>query len=330
MRKLLLFLLIGGIGITFWAYSIYSSALKYQLSADHPENISLTIPQGANADDIASLLKEEKLISSTAAFKYYLKQKKLDQDLKSGGYVFSTDQTLPQIAQTLVEGGKGENSLTLLEGWTADQIGEYLQEKGITSKKDFLRCFKSCDFDFDFLPPSGLEGYLYPDTYFVDESSFTNRAFIQRLLENFEKKFSEDDWSALEASDRSLEEIIVMASIVEREERLPKEKATVAGILWNRLDNGMRLDADATVLYALGRTEGGLDYEDLQVNSPYNTRKQKGLPPTAICNPSIESIRAALYPKETDYLYYLHDANGRVHYAKTLEGHNRNKAKYLD
>ena len=120
-----------------------------------------------------------------------------------------------------------------------------------------------------------------------------------------------------------------MASIVEREERDPAERPTVAGILWNRYDANIGLGADATVLYGLGRTKGGLSYEDLQSDSPYNTRKYAGLPPTPISNPNISSIRAALYPEDTDYWYYLHDSDGGIHYAKTLDEHNVNKARYI-
>jgi len=123
--------------------------------------------------------------------------------------------------------------------------------------------------------------------------------------------------------------VMIMASIVERDERNPDEMPTVAGVLWSRYDLDYWIGADATVLYALGRTSGGLTGTDLDSDSPYNTRKFRGLPPGPISNPGLASIRAAIYPEETDYFYYLHDAEGNIHYGETLEEHNANKAQYL-
>lgn len=329
MKKFILFSLSVGIILTFCLYYGYSSALKYNLDPNSSDQISVTIPQGSSGKDIAGILKEKGLIKSTWAFSFYIKEKELSGEMKAGHYVFRKNQTLPEIASMLGEGETSEMSVTLLEGWTAKQIAEELEEKGLTTVESFMNCLKACDTLIHFAPDESLEGFLYPDTYFIDSITYSDTNFIRELLTNFENKLSEQEWSDINNSKRTLEEIVTMASIVEREERNPDEKSTVAGILWNRFDNNVGLGADATVLYALGRTKGGLSYDDLQVDSPYNTRKYAGLPPTPICNPSIQSIRAALYPKETDYMYYLHDEEGGIHYAKTLEGHNENKAKYL-
>jgi len=219
--------------------------------------------------------------------------------------------------------------VTILEGWTVKQIASYLEESGLTTADEFLSCVKTCEFKFDFLPKNSLEGYLYPDTYFINSATFDNKVFIQRLINTLNNKLTAADWNAVEKSGHTFSEILTMASIVEREERNSNERSIVAGILWNRFNAGQGLGADATVLYALGRTKGGLTYDELQIDSPYNTRKYKGLPPTPICNPSISSIRAALYPEKTDYWYYLHDSDGKIHYAKTNDQHNENKRKYL-
>jgi UPF0755 protein len=219
----------------------------------------------------------------------------------------------------------------LLEGWTAQQIGDYLENLGLTRAEDFVRCVKTCAFQSPILPAKGsIEGYLYPDTYFVDAGSYSDQTFIARLVGTLESKLTDEDLKAIKDSKHSLQEVVIMASIVEREERDPDERSTVAGVLWNRFDNGIGLGADATVLYGLGRTKGGLSYVELQTDSPYNTRKYRGLPPTAISNPHISSIRAAIYFKETPYFYYLHGKDGQVHYGKTLEEHNANKRKYLN
>lgn len=286
------------------------------------------IREGSSATQIAKILSEKKLIRSPLVFKLYLKQKGLANQMKAGRFVFFSDQTLPEIVQSLVEGKTAETVVTILEGWTLQQIAEHLENLGLTTKTDFLECVKTCRFDFDFLPPGYLEGYLYPDTYFVNPSFFKDEDFIRRLLETFEKRI-EDDQEAIEKSGRTLEQLIIMASVIEREERAPAERPKVADILWRRFDHKIGLGADATILYALGRTKGGLTAEELKLDSPYNTRKYRDLPPTPISNPSLSSIRATLYPEANDYWYYLHDEKGQIHYAKTLEGHNQNKAKYL-
>ena len=329
MKNFLYLLIIIAIAFVFFGYQYYSNAISYARNPDGDARVVIMIESGESANDVAEMLLEKEMIKNGYVFKLYLKQKGLSSDIKAGRVVLMENYTLPEVIDALVEGGTSEVPVTLLEGWTVAQIGEYLEDSNLTTAEEFIECTKTCEFDFNFIPDDYLEGYLYPDTYFVSMDSFSNERLISRLINTFENRLDDDDWSAINASDKDLEDIIIMASIIEKEERSPSERATVAGILWNRFDANMGLGADATVLYALGRTKGGLSYEDLQIDSPYNTRKYRGLPPTPICNPSISSIRAALYPKSTDYWYYLHDSDGGVHYAETLDGHNTNKAKYI-
>ncbi len=310
-------------------YYLYYSSLNYQLDPDGTNQVSVTVPNNSIPTDIAALLKDEGLIKTEFAFIKYLKDNELDGSLKAGQYYFSESQTLRDIVDALVDGQTGAFKVTLLEGWTAQQMANELESLGLTTVDTFMGCVEQCSFDFDLIPGGYLEGYLYPDTYFVDPATYSDQAFIERLISNFESKLSEEDLVAIESSGKTLEQIIIMASIVEREERIPSEKPVVAGILWNRLDSGIGLYADATTLYALGRTNGSLTAADLSIDSPYNTRKNWDLPPTPISNPSIETIRATIFPEETSYLYYLHDSEGNVHYAETLEGHNINKANHL-
>jgi len=315
--------------MAYGLHTYYQGSLNFQMDQNSGVFASLTVSEGQSAEAVARSLKKEGLIRSELAFRYFVRANDYDASIKAGRYAIETTTPLPQIVELLTSGESGQTVVTLLEGWTTWEVAEYLERQGLTTQDTFMACLEICEFEFDFLPGDSLEGYLYPDTYFVDPATFSDEAFIDRLLFTFESKLSEEDLTAIEASDRSLNEIIIMASIVEREERNNAEKSTVAGILWNRLDDGMMLGADATVLYALDRTSGGLSASDLQTDSPYNTRRLRGLPPTAISNPSIESIQAALYPAQTDYYYYLHDAEGRIHYGRTLEEHNVNKAAYL-
>jgi UPF0755 protein len=330
MKKFLLLIIIVLAVITIFGYQYYSSAVRYVLNSSGTDRIVVNVKQGDTAKDVAEQLYEKKLIRSPAVFGFYLDQQGLDGQIKAGRIVVQENYTLSEIIDALVEGKGGEMSVTILEGWTIQQIADYMASLDLTTADEFMDCIKTCEFEGDHLPNGYLEGYLYPDTYFVDPASYSNKQFIQRLINTFESKLDNDIWIPLEKENRTLEDVIIMASVVEREERDPDERPTVAGILWNRYDANIGLGADATVLYALGRTKGGLTYTDLQVDSPYNTRKYAALPPTPICNPNITSIKAAADPALTDYWYYLHDSDGAVHYAKTLDEHNTNKAKYIN
>jgi len=310
-------------------YGSYSSAIRYALNPAGSGRVIVDIKQGSTGADIAEALRDKDLIKSPSAFRFYVKQRELGGQLKAGRMIFQENFTLPEIVDVLIEGKSMEFAVTLLEGWTAQQMADYLEQEEITTAQEFMDCLETCEFDFNFIPDDHLEGYLYPDTYFVSIESYSNKRFISRLISTFENKLSSEDWVEINTSDKDFEEIMIMASIVEREERSDAEKATVAGILWNRFNANIGLGADATVLYGLGRTSGGLTFDDLQNDSPYNTRRYAGLPPTPISNPGIESIRAALYPEDTIYWYYLHDADGGIHYAKTLDAHNKNKARYI-
>lgn len=329
MKRFSAFLFIGicTAGIIF-LYRFYTGAISNKRADGNVSRMIIAIPSGASSAEIADILYENHIIKNRFVFKFYIRQKGLDAELKAGRFALSVNQRLPEIVETLASGKSGEIPFTIIEGWRASQIAEKLERLGLSTKQEFMDCFKTCFFGFDFLPKKSLEGYLFPDTYFIDPENYSDKAFIKRLIQTFKNKI-DALLPDIEKSGRSLDEIVIMASIVEREENDLKERPVVAGILWNRYDAGRGLDADATILYALGRTSGGLSYEDIKTNSLYNTRKYRGLPPTPICSPSLSSLRAALYPEKTEYWYYLHDADGKVHYAKTLKDHNKNKANFL-
>lgn len=333
-KKTGLAVLIGLLALVLFGLLIgnraYNNSLNYVLDENSTDRISIDVPQGANAEQVAKLLEEEELIQSIPFFRFYVKRNDLGGNLQTGRFVFQENNTLEEIVEILVSGEGAELIVTLLEGWTTEQIGQELEEQGLTTTEEFMDCIENCEFAWNILEGVDyVEGYLYPDTYFVNPVEYSDEAFIDRLINTLEFKLTEEDWEGIEVSPYSFEEIMIMASIVEREERRDSELATVAGILWKRYDQGMLIGADATTLYGLGRTSGGLTYNDLQSDSPYNTRKFTGLPPTPIANPGLTSIRAAIFPEETDYFYYLHDSEGGIHYGRTLEEHNVNKARYI-
>ncbi len=330
MKKIAFIVVSAILLFSFLTYRSYEASVGYKLDADSDQRVTINVPKGSSADAVADLLLEKNLIKSPLFFKLYLRLNGMAGKLKAGRFILHENDDLPAIAGALVEGKSAELAVTILEGWTAQQIGDYLENLGLTRAEDFVKCVKTCVFKSPIIPVKGsVEGYLYPDTYFVDAGSYSDQAFISRLISTLESKLTDADLKALKTTHRTLEQVIIMASIVEREERDPNERPTIAGILWKRFDNGIGLGADATILYALGKTKGGLSYDELQTDSLYNTRKYRGLPPTAISNPHISSIEAAIFPKDSPYMYYLHDSEGQVHYGKTLEEHNENKRKYL-
>lgn len=238
-----------------------------------------------------------------------------------------------------------EISLKFLEGWNNTDMAEYLEQQGVLKKDEFLKSIRNFNnlSDWAFLPKQAqgnLQGFLYPDTYrffknITDRSQTTAQEagedVIKKLLNNFKAKLPADAEIKAKEQGLSLYQAVILASIVEKEaNNFPNEKATIAGIFYNRLNIGMPLQSDATVNYATGKSEASPSLVDLEINSPYNTYKHKGLPPTPICNPSTASINAVLNPVDSEYLYYLHDQKtGQPYYAQTHEEHIQNKFKYL-
>ncbi len=236
-----------------------------------------------------------------------------------------------------------------IEGWTIADIAGDLEKRGLVTEKDFNQGLKSVLFSYDFLgelkdltfKPSSLEGYLFPDTYFVAAKP-TAKSVIQKMLDNLGGKITEQMRADIKKQNRSIFEVLTLASIVEKEvgrntattsaadqQVLQEERETVAGIFMNRLKIGMALQSDATIGYITKKNDPQASSADLLIDSPYNTYKYRGLPPGPISNPSLSAIKAAIYYKATDYLYFLTKKDGTAVYAKTLEEHNANKRKYL-
>ncbi len=332
-KRVILLLLVIAAFTTLW----YLRALTPVDGGDDARQ-AVTIPQGATAGDIASILGGKGIIRSSFAFGIYTRYHKVQAQMKAGGYVFRKSQGVPEIVTVLTRGFGEEATVTIPEGYTVADIDVLLAEQGIIESGALVTCAQTCDFSaFTFLPsPTGLlprggrvEGYLYPDTYFILKDDFEPQAFLERLLTTFRKRVVESLATDIDASGHTLHEIITMASLIEEETRNAEERPVVSGILWKRLDAGMSLGVDAAVRYALSKQSAPLTKDDLAVDSPYNLRKVRGLPPGPIANPSLSSIEAALRPEETTYWYYLHDSQGTIHYAVTNDEHNENRARYL-
>ncbi|MFA5876509.1 MAG: endolytic transglycosylase MltG [Candidatus Margulisiibacteriota bacterium] len=332
-RKILWIGVIVLILTSFFTYRGYKNAVYQAVDPQDQTDISIQIKKGETAREIGQSLKEKGLIKSDFYFYAYTKFHDLSGSLLRGRFALKKSMTVPEMITILSDPSKAESILTIQEGLTIREIDQKLVDLGLIESGEFIKevkIFKGWEY-YDFLDKDTLskldlplEGYLYPDTYFLDSADFKNHDVIYLALDNFEKKFSPYQ---KEIKRHSVHEIITMASIIEREVFGKENREIVSGILWKRLDSGWKLDADATLLYT--KTDREITAADLNADSPYNTRRFGGLTPGPISNPSLESILAAMYPKESPYWFYLTTKDGDVVYAASNEEHNRNKAKYL-
>lgn len=329
-RLIQLLALVFGLIIVFFVWDPF---WKYELNESVNENSTeksiFQIEKGSSAKTIAKNLEDADLIVNDTSFIRAVKNEDLAGSLRYGKFLLSQSMTTREIITILTTEGTGEMAITVIEGWTVDDIDEYLTSIGLINEGELRQCTFNCEFEYDFLEDSfGLEGFLFPDTYFIDSSSFTAEDFINQMLNNFDTKLTEDMETATAEAGRTIQEVITVASMLEREVRTTEDIATVSGIIWKRLDNDWTLGIDATLLYVQDDNE--LTAEDLGEESPYNTRINTGLPPTPISNPGLASIEGAIYPEDSDYWFYLTTIDtGEVIYSKTNEEHEANKATYL-
>jgi len=327
--------IIAGVGAMLYYKNAYEHYLVTPVDPDSSARISFTIDQGETGQSIAENLAEMDLISSEWAFYKYIKDSEIAPKLEAGKFVLKKSYTIPEIAEFLTNARKDEVIVTIREGLTVKQVDAYLAEKNLLPAGSFIECAKNCtpnsnSSSFHSKPDDqNYEGYLFPDTYFVDPETLTPQALFNRMLTNFENKLDSTLRSEIAKTGRSIHQMITMASLIEKESRNNEEKPIIAGILWKRLDEGMVLGVDATVRYALDKWTEPLTITDLETDSPYNTRKRGGLPPGPISNFSYESLKAAIMPVDSEYYYYLHGNDGVIRYARTNEEHNENKRNYL-
>lgn len=283
----------------------------------------VVIPYGATTPEVGRRLEASGVVRSASHFAYAARLRGVTRSLHQGEYRVSPAMRLLDIVDKIATGDVVLHAVTVPEGYTAIQIADTLAAKGLGDTGALREIVRSGAgrYPYEFLrnvPGGSLEGYLFPDTYhlprFVDEREVIG-AFLQRFGE-----VVVPSWRLL-GGGRSLHEIITVASMIEREAQVPAERPLIAGVMYNRLKRGWRLEVDATVLYALGRHKSIVTYEDLKVKSPYNTYLHEGLPPGPIANPGIGAITAALSPAKTDYLFYVAHADGSHVFNKTLTAH---------
>lgn len=286
--------------------------------ADFPSGSVVRITSGASAPEIANQLADAHVIAHPSVLRALLRLSGASTAVQTGVYKFDAPEDMFAVAYRLVMGvyGLPPVRITFIEGTTVREMSARVAS-----------AFSDITADEFFTVAKGQEGYLFPDTYFFQPGADAE-TIVATMRSNFDTKITSLS-GEINASGHSLSDIVTMASIVEKEGRSSAVRSMIAGILWNRLERKMPLQVDAVFGYIFDRATYSPSFADLKVDSPYNTYTHKGLPPGPISNPGLESIDAVLYPTKTDYLYYLTDKDGLMHYATTYAAHQANQRKYL-
>ncbi len=296
------------------------------------ETRSIVIPPGESTWQIGRRLADAGLVRNAWAVTLAARLRRATGRLRHGEYALSPSQSAVEIVDVLARGEVVLHRVTIPEGYTVRQIADLLADTGLVNRERFLTLalhggHRYPRVTLEDLPGDSLEGYFFPDTYLLtrgpDES-----AIVERFLDRFDAAIGSDIRAAPRARGLTLHQLLTVASMVEREARVPDERSVIAGVIYNRLARGMRLEIDATVLYALGRHKTTLTSADLDVESPYNTYRHDGLPPGPIANPGLASIAAAAAPADVPFLYYVLKPDGRHHFSRTFREHMQAVRRY--
>jgi len=317
----------------------FYTSINFPLTCKGECNFS--IAKGENLKSISDRLKNERFISSSILFQFYVKMKGQEKNIKAGDYPFIEHITIANITEIITDGklAQNNNSFLILEGETMLEIEENLKEEGLIDESSSLRDWKIEDFlekkYLDIFSKTSLdiplEGYLFPDSYNLPQG-LEEKEILSIFIDNFVAKAENNLFFDIKKQKRSFYQILIMASLLEKEVREEADKRMVADIIWRRLDTNFPLQIDATICYAEFQSfkKCALTRELFALDSPYNTYLYKGLPPTPINNPGIGSMQAALNPLTNDHWYYMTDREtGRTIFSETFEEHLEARGKYL-
>jgi len=298
------------------------------------ESITIIIPTGTGTSEIANILVEANLIRDPRVFRLQSMIEGYDGWYKAGEYTFSQIMSLEEIMRILFEGKTATIRFTIPEGYDIKRITKKLAEEGLIDPEIFAEEIEMGSFDYEFVKtapagPDRLEGYLFPETYEIFTTA-NEHDIIDRMLYQFSKVFTEESYARAEELGMTINEVITLASIIEREARVQEDRPVISSVFHNRLAIGMPLQSCATVQYILGEQKPVLSTKDTQIDSPYNTYIINGLPPGPICSPGKDSIHAALYPADTNYLYFLAKGDGSHVFSETYDQFLKYKAQYIN
>lgn len=326
VSSIVLLLLIGVL------FVIYESG---PYDKNNGEDKVVNIPMGSTVNNVADILKENNLIKNEFIFKINFKMKNNYSHMKSGKYLLNQKLSNSEIIDKLVSGEIYQDGIkvTIPEGSTSNEIIAILVKNELGKKEDFEELVSNpSEFydDFEFLNQKdikSLEGFLYPSTYYFDKDAKA-KDIIKEMLTLFDRNYTDELKQKQKERGMTLQEVVNLASIVEKEAVIDEDRPIIASVFYNRLDQNMALQSDATLQYIFETRKKSITYNDLKIDSPYNTYVEKGLPPTPIANPCIKSIEAVLKPANTDYLYFVASIDGGNVYSKTYEEHKKNVNKY--
>lgn len=314
------------VGVWFLAAVVWYQYNLRPTSASTQSKL-IIIETGTSVDKIADKLEQEQLIRSSTAFKLYVTLHGLRGRLQSGAFDLHPNQTSKEIANVITSGKTASQKMVVPEGFTISAIRARAATFGIQPADFDAALNQDLSGTKAAQRPAGtsLEGYLYPDTYVVTPTT-TAQSLVRTMVDNFDKKVTDDIVAGFAAKGLSLHQGLTLASMVEREVSIPADRKLVAGVFLNRLKIGQRLESDVTVDY--GRALLGKSF-NTGLDSPYNTYRIPALPIGPICNPSLQSMRAVIDPTPSNYYYFLAGKDGTTHYAETIDQHNVNVQKYL-
>ncbi|MFU0792001.1 endolytic transglycosylase MltG [Virgibacillus proomii] len=348
VRKIAAFIILALLTIfiitVVFGYFYIKSALG-PVDPDSKKEIEITIPIGSSSSEIAAMLEEKGVIKNALVFRFYTKFNN-ETNFQAGEYTFTPSMSLNEIIESLNNGKLMAEALykvTIPEGKTIDEIAEiYAKELNFT-KKAFLKKVNDQDYIKELMDryPSilskeilnkeirtPLEGYLFASTYEFYEEDPSVDVVVNEMIKKTEAiltKYLDE----IKSQGYTVHEAVTFASVVEKEASSEDQRKKIAGVFLNRLEKGMKLQTDPTVLYALGKHKDRVLYKDLEVKSPFNTYYIEGLPVGPIGNFAESSLQAVLKPEKSNYLYFLHSEKGKIYYAETLKQHNKNKQKYI-
>lgn len=338
--SLVLIIAIGGIS----GYIYVKGALE-PVSPDSDKKLSVNIPLGSSTSEIAEILEKNGIIKDALIFRFYIKLKN-ESDFQAGNYTFTPSLALDEIIEALKNGkvlAEPIYKVTIPEGQTIDQMAEIFAKKLPIEKEDFLKKINDPVYieklidvypgilTEEIMDPnirSPLEGYLFAATYNFYEEEPAIDLIVEKMLDKT-KEIATPFLDDISAKGFTVHEALTMASLVEKEAKTEEQRKKIAGVFYNRLDDGMKLQTDPTVLYALGENKDKVLLKDLEIDSPYNTYQIDSLPIGPISNFGESSLQAALNPEKSDYKYFLHDAKGNIYFAETYQEHLKLKDKYI-
>jgi peptidoglycan lytic transglycosylase G len=305
---------------------VFGVASMFQPPSASAESVRVEVPRHATVRTIAERLEEKGLIRHRYAFMLMARIMGESNNLKAGEYELQPRMPLLEIIDKLARGDATAVWFTVPEGYTVSQVADTLTRLGMVEHSRFMRLAASDGARFEVgvrSPRASLEGYLFPDSYKFKKGVGAS-AIIRGMLRNFHDQVVEGLRDQIHANDLPLDKIIILASLIEREARVPEDRPLISAVIRNRLQRHMLLQIDASVLYALGHHKERVLLTDLQVDSPYNTYRYAGMPPGPICSPGLDSIKAALNPARVNYLYYVARPDGHHVFSTTLSEHNAN------